>query len=342
MTIPATLFAETDNRDAGRYQALLARLCALSVTHHFDAYGDIAWDEPGFEIDRMDPRWELTSDDPLAHTQWYRNLSAEQRAGLGLDRAVAMMKTGLEFERVLNQGLLAFAGTLPNGAAEFRYAYHEVIEECQHSLMFQEFINRSGFDAAGLPLYARLGARLVIPLARRFPPLFFVFVLGGEEPIDYVQRKVLRDEKDLPPALERVMRIHVTEEARHLSFARSYLKSRAANLTWYDRIRLGIGAPVILSVMTAMMFRPSPQLVAKYSIPKKVLADAYTNNPAAKADDLAAIRRVRRLCAEVGVLGRCYRLWWRLLGLHDPSMTAPREDHGVVTNRAPKATSWHT
>lgn len=323
MTTSAAPFAEAENRDAGRYQSLLARLCALSVTHHFDAYSDIDWDSPGFEIDRADPRWELTSDDPLAHTQWYRNLPAEQRAGLGLDRAVAMMKTGLEFERILKQGLLEFAGTLPNGAAEFRYSYHEVIEECQHSLMFQEFINRSGFDAVGLPLYARLGARLVIPLARRFPPLFFVFVLGGEEPIDYVQRKVLRDENDLPPVLERVMRIHVTEEARHLSFARSYLKGHAATLTWFDRLRLGIGAPIILSVMTAMMFRPSPQLVAKHSIPKKVLAEAYTNNPAAKADDLAAIRRVRKLCADLGVLGRSYRLCWRLLGLHDPSMTAP-------------------
>jgi hypothetical protein len=95
------------------------------------------------------------------------------------------------------------------------------------------------------------------------------------------------------------------------------------HFTWYDRLQLGIGARIILSAMTAMMFRPSPQLVAKYNIPHEVLADAYTNNPAAKADDLAAIRRVRKLCAEVGVLGRRYRLWWRLLGLHDPTMTAP-------------------
>lgn len=95
------------------------------------------------------------------------------------------------------------------------------------------------------------------------------------------------------------------------------LKSHAATLTWFDRLLLGIGAPIILSVMTAMMFRPSPQLIAKYRIPKHVLAEAYKNNPAAKADDLAAIRRVRKLCTEVGVLDRYYRLWWRLLGLHD-------------------------
>jgi hypothetical protein len=320
MTIPAALPERTDVRDADRYQALLARLSALSVTHHFDAYGDIDWDSPGFEIDGTDPRWELPADDPLTHTQWYRNLTTEQRLGLGLDRVVTMMKTGIEFERILKQGLLEFAGTLPNGTPEFRYAYHEVIEECQHSLMFQEFVNRSGFDAAGLPLYARLGARLVITLGRRFPPLFFIFVLGGEEPIDYVQRKALRDDDDLPPVLERVMRIHVTEEARHLSFARSYLKTRAATLGWYGRLQLGIGAPIILSAMAAMMLRPSPQLVAKYRIPKRVLTDAFTNNPTAKADNRAAIRRVRQLCADIGVLGRGYRLLWRLLGIDDPSL----------------------
>jgi len=186
--------------------------------------------------------------------------------------------------------------------------------------MFQEFVNRSGFNAAGLPLYARLGTQLVIGLGKRFPPLFFIFVLGGEEPIDYVQRKVLRGDKDLPPVLERVMRIHVTEEARHLSFARSYLKTRAAKLRWYGRVQLGIGAPIILSAMAAMMLRPSPQLVAKYRIPKRVIAEAYINNPTAKADNLAAIRRVRQLCADMGVLGNGYRLLWRLFGIDDPSI----------------------
>lgn len=320
MTTSAALPERTDVCDAGRYQALLARLSALSVTHHFDAYDDIDWDSPGFEIDRTDPRWELPTDDPLSGTQWYRKLPTEQRVGLGLDRVATMMKTGIEFERILKQGLLEFAGTLPNGAPEFRYAYHEVIEECQHSLMFQEFVNRSGFDAAGLPRYARLGARLVINLGRRFPPLFFIFVLGGEEPIDYVQRKALRSDNDTPPVLERVMRIHVTEEARHLSFARSYLKTRAPRLRWYDRIQLGVGAPIILSVMAKMMLRPSPQLVVKYRIPKRVLAEAYSDNPTAKAENLAAIRRVRHLCADLGVLTRGYRLLWRLFGIDDPSL----------------------
>jgi hypothetical protein len=306
-------------RDTGteRYRALLARLSDLSVTHHFDAYGDIDWDADEFAIDPDDPRWELPADDPLAATDWYRALPVEQRIRLGLDRAASMMKTGLEFERVLKRGLLEFAGTLPNGAPEFRYVYHEVIEEAQHSLMFQEFVNRSGFDAAGLPWWARIGTRFVDGLGRRFPPLLFFFILGGEEPIDYVQRKVLRQDGELPPVLERVMRIHVTEEARHVSFAQSYLRTRAKTLGRIARLQLAIGTPIILAIMAQMMLKPSSQLVKTHRMPRSVIAEAYTKNPATKAERLASMRRVRRLYEDMGLMTPAMRRWWLVLGLSE-------------------------
>ena len=65
------------------------------------------------------------------------------RARIGLHMIATFMKIGLQFESVLKRGLLEFALELPNGSPEFRYAYHEVIEEAQHSLMFQEFVNRT-------------------------------------------------------------------------------------------------------------------------------------------------------------------------------------------------------
>ena len=43
--------------------------------------------------------------------------------------------------------------------------YHEVIEEAQHSLMFQEFVNRAGFDIPGLPPLIRFGTRQVRAVA---------------------------------------------------------------------------------------------------------------------------------------------------------------------------------
>src|SRR5207237_106530 len=140
---------------------------------------------------------------------------------------------------------------LPNGSPESRYAYHEVIEEAQHALMFQEFVDRSGLDVPGMSKALAFAARRVVPLGRRFPALFFLFVLGGEDPIDFVQRRDLRSGRTLHPLLELVERLHVTEEARHLSFARHYLKREVPKLGWFKKRRLAYSAPFIVGVMAA-------------------------------------------------------------------------------------------
>src|SRR6266403_1248865 len=281
---------------AATYQHLLRRLSHQSGVKHFDAYADIDWDADEYRIDPEDPRWELGSDDVLGATAWYRAQPQAARARLGLHLVATKMKVGTQFENVLQRGLLEFAWTLPNGAPEFRYVYHEVIEEGQHSLMFQEFVNRTGFDVAGLGFLDRLGARRVIATARRFPALFFVFVLGGEDPIDHVQRTALRSGQPIHPLLRRIMQIHVTEEARHLCFARHYLQQNVPKLGAVKRLVLRVRTPIILGIMSQMMMRPSPQIVRQYAIPGTVLDEAYRQNPIHKSRTLEALAKVRALC----------------------------------------------
>jgi hypothetical protein len=280
---------------------------------HFDAYADIDWESAELALDPSDTRWEPKAD-PIAQTAWYASLPPERRAQLGCHMTAGKMKTGLQFENILKRGLLEFAFRLPNQSPEFRYAYHEVIEEAHHGMMFQEFVNRSGYDPRGLALVDRAGARVVVGFARWFPELFFVFVLGGEDPVDHLQRQSLR-RGDNHPLLERIMRIHVTEEARHLSFARHYLKRRVPTLTRRRRAALAVGAPVVLAVMADMMLKPSRQLVAQYEIPKDAIDSAYTHNPEHKAATIESLAKVRKLCEELGLLGRPYQRLWRALGL---------------------------
>ena len=316
MATPDTARPEAGANASDRaWLSLLGRLSRQSVSRHFDAYADIDWDSPDMALDPEDPRWELAADDPLGGTAWYRDLPAATRARLGCELVASKMKTGLVFESVLKRGLLEFASTLPNGAPEFRYAYHEIIEEAQHSLMFQEFVNRSGFDAAGLHPVHRFGSRRIVRLGRRFPQLFFLFVLGGEDPIDYVQRRELRSGRELHPLLERIMRIHVTEEARHLSFARHYLKHTVPGLPRRQRVRLAVAAPLILGTMAQMMLKPSRQLITRYQIPRAVIAEAYTRNPGHRAETAASLSKVRKLCAELRLTQPPYRALWRLLRL---------------------------
>jgi len=300
-----------------RFTELLRRLSHQSVVKHFDAYADVDWDHPDYAIDPRDPRWELDSGSGLAGTDWYRSLPEEARARIGLHGITSNMKAGLQFENVLKRGLLEYAFRLPDGSPEFRYVYHEVIEEAQHSLMFQEFVNRTGLETPGLPWELRLGSRNVVGLARRFPALFFVFVLGGEDPIDHVQRTVLHSDKEIHPLLERIMRIHVTEEARHLSFARSYLRTNVPKLPAWRRRVMAIQAPVILATEASVMLRPPRHLVRTYGVPDAVLRDAYGPGSQNRQDAKDSLRKVRNLLVELGLVTPAAKRLWQRLGIWD-------------------------
>lgn len=306
-----------DEVAADRFADLVHRLNRQSVDKRFEAYVDVPWDEPGYAIDPTDPRWELAPDSPLGATDWYRGLPAETRARIGLHGIVSNMKAGYQFENILKRGLLEYAYRLPEDAPELRYAYHEVIEEAQHSLMFSEFVRRAGLPAAGLTWDMKLGARFVVRMARTFPTMFFVFVLGGEDPIDHVQRQVLRSGRELHPLTERIMRIHVTEEARHLSFARHHLRQAVPSLPRWRRTAIRWRAPIVLAVMASVMMRPPSALVRTYDIPRSVLREAYGRGTKSRQDVRDSLRKVRNLLVDLGLVSRPSRLLWKAFDIWD-------------------------
>jgi len=302
--------------DERAWRDLLARLSRQSVTKHFDAYADVPWDDPAYAIDPSDPRFELPADDQLGATDWYRSLPQPARAHLGLHMIATFLKNGTQFENVLKRGLLEYAAELSDGDPEFRYLYHEVVEEAQHSLMFQEFVTRSGLDVEPLPGYARWFARGLPRLARRFPALFFVFVLGGEDPIDHLQRvEVLRGRRWPHPLVQRISQIHVIEEARHLSFARAYLRRHVPRLGLLRRHLLRLRAPIILSNMARLMLEPSTQVVREHRIPREVFREAYRGNPVHARMRQECVGKTRALCAELGLIAWPYDALWRRFGI---------------------------
>jgi hypothetical protein len=297
------------------FPELVARLSALSVTKHYDAYADVPWDAPSSRIDVEDPIWQLGTDHPLGASDWYAEQPPALRARIGLHFIVCAMQTGSEFENVLTRGLLTFAMALPAGAPEYRYVYHEAIEESQHTLMFHEFVSRCGLDPGDPGLLVRLGRGPVIRLARRFPALFFLFVLGGEDPIDYVQRLLLRSGRPVHPLLKRIMQIHITEEARHLCFARAYLHVRVPTLRPLRRRALAIAAPLVLGSMARRMLDPPPAVVRTYQIPRAVVAKSYRGSPLQRQRVRDSLGKVRTLCEQLDLLTPAARRIWRRLGI---------------------------
>ncbi len=301
-----------DARSDGGFRALTSRLNRASVEKHFDAYADVGWDAPECALRADDPRLELPAFDPLAATEWYRSQSQEARSRVTLYRLAAYMKIGWHFENLLQRGLLARAMRLPNGTPEFRYIHHELIEESQHTLMFQEVVNRSGLPVRGMPAMVRIPvAMLSIPVARAWPTVFFIAVMGGEDPIDHVQRMLLRDGIE-HPLVERIMRIHVTEEARHLTFARHVLRRDVPRLSRLRRLALSLVAPLELSLLAHIMLVPPADMVRSCGIPRAVVREAY-HSPEGRRFVADSVRKSRELCAELGLLTPLSRLVWRLV-----------------------------
>jgi hypothetical protein len=302
--------------DRASYVSVIDRLSKASVEKHWDAYADIPWDDPDFQVDPKDPRWILQPHDRLGATEWYRSQPEEVQCEIGLWRMATMMKIGLQFENLLQRGLLTYVYKLGNGTPEYRYAMHELVEEGHHSMMFQEFVNRSGLPIRGMPRSLSTIAQIVPLIPRLSTEMFFIFVLGGEDPIDYVQRKNLRSGKTMHPLAESIVRIHIAEEARHISFARHYLRHSVPKMNPIRRKMLGVFAPGVLGIMARIMLLPPGPMVRHYNIPKDVVREAY-RSPLARGEIRDCVAKLRDLAVELSLIGPVSKQLWRAHGIWD-------------------------
>jgi hypothetical protein len=264
-------FEEKDVSDVvASYGDLLERLNRSSARKQYLAYRDIAWDDPEMAVDVRDPGWVLTAEDPLGADEWYLSRPDEVRRRIGLSKIADMIKMAIEFENVLQRGLLQYAATLPNRSAELTYLYHEIAEETQHTLMFQEFVNRTGIDPEAFPGRLDRARRRFIKASGSFPHILFTEALVGEEIFDHIQRRRIKA-RPIPPILEVMFRIHVEEESRHKSFARAWLRTNMAALSDADKRLLGRYLNVLTGALGARILLPGNRLKEEFGIPEEVM-----------------------------------------------------------------------
>jgi hypothetical protein len=182
--------------------------------------------------------------------------------------------------------------------------------------MFQELVNRTGLPVRGMPRRIRRLATGLVPVVNHsFPELFFMFVLGGEDPVDHLQRRQLR-EGTSHPLVERIMQIHVTEEARHIAYARTFLKERVPGLSRTRRHVLALSVPIVLGVMAPLMVDPSRDLHRVHGVPLDVLDQARRSKDA-KQLRKDSVAKQRKLCRELGLMTRSATEVWQRVGLFD-------------------------
>ncbi|MCA2207075.1 AurF N-oxygenase family protein [Nocardia rosealba] len=301
------------------YHDILQGLSEGSVSKHFDPYVDIDWDAPEMAVHSDDRRWIMPTEDPLGRHPWYRAQPEELQIAMGMWRQAGIAKVGIDFEQLLIRGLMQYLISVPNGDPEFRYVTHEAAEECNHTMMFQEMINRIGYrDVIGMGPIDRKLTMVIWPAVKYFPELFFTLVLGGEEPIDHLQKSLLRGGFDLHPMVHRVMQIHVAEEARHISFAHEYLRKNVPAMHPATRSLLSVLFPVVMRVMLSMIATPPKEFVDKFHVPGEVMREAYWGSTESRHTKRDVFTDVRALATDIGLMNPVAKLVWRALGIDGP------------------------
>lgn len=197
--------------------ALVERLLRSSAKQSYDPDVDIDWNAPP-----VPGLWWMQPERmSLYGTPLWDGLSPEQRIELSKHEIASIASVGLWFEIVLMQLLLKDVYRSDPTTARTHYALTEVADECRHSTMFGRAIGQFGVPAYGpRPGTRKLGQS--VPLLLRGAGAHAATLIG-EEPVDRWQRDMMNDER-IQPLVRMVSRIHVIEEARHVTFARDELE----------------------------------------------------------------------------------------------------------------------
>ena len=205
------------------------RLLKGSVKKSYEPVVDIDWDAPlDPEKFYLPPR--LVS---LYNTPMWDEMTRAQQIELSRQELVNTLSAGIWFENMLNQSLLRTILHEDPTSRSTHYKLTELGDETRHMVMFGKAIERIGAK----PVRPRRFHRMIIntlPLAFQYGSMLWIAALIGEEIFDSLQRQMM-DDPELQPIIQRLMRIHVTEEARHIQFARDGARKRVAEMPRRNR-----------------------------------------------------------------------------------------------------------
>jgi hypothetical protein len=210
-------------------QEFAERLLKGSVKKSYAPVVDIDWDAPlDPEKFFLPPKCVSLYDTPV-----WDEMTREQQIELSRQELVNTLSAGIWFENILNQALLRKIMHQDPTARSTHYELTELGDETRHMVMFGKAIEHVGAK----PVQPRWWQRVIInalPLGFKGSVLW-VAALIGEEIFDSLQRQMM-DDDELQPMVQRLMRIHVTEEARHIQFARDGLRKRTPNMGRLTRL----------------------------------------------------------------------------------------------------------
>jgi hypothetical protein len=287
-------------------EATAERLLKSSARLSYDPDVDVHWAAPLNEDQFFIPE-RLVS---LYGTPLWDTLTREQRIELSRQELVNTVSVGIWFEIILMQMLLRASYRQDPTTRHVHYALTEIADECRHSTMFATLIERVGGRPYRNNRWLQRSAQ-ALPLILHGPAMW-VATLIGEEIFDALQREHLDDES-VQPVVRAVMRIHVTEEARHVRYARDDLVRELAGAPWWRKefARIVVAAGALL--MSRLLSRPRQYQRAGID-PASAVAAARSSAHRRETLSFGA-RKLVRFLRENDLIGGPSAVLWRRAGM---------------------------
>jgi hypothetical protein len=272
------------------------------VKKSYEPVVDIDWDAP-LDPDKFFLPPHVVS---LYGTPMWDAMTREQQIELSRQELVNTLSAGIWFENILNQALLRNLIHADPTSAATHYALTEMGDETRHMVMFGKAIERLGAK----PVQPRRYQRIMInglPLTFK-GSLLWVAALVGEEIFDSLQRQMM-DDPELQPMVQRLMRIHVTEEARHIQFARDGVRRRVRDMPRLNRMWVanlnGVGGLFFRFLFT------NPVQYHRVGLDGREARRVARRSPHRHDVQISGFAPLAAFLEEVGLMGPIARRLWR-------------------------------
>lgn len=283
------------------------RLLLASAKHSYDPITAIDWDAPLLPGVPAAPLHRVS----LYGTDLWKTLTPEQQATLSCHEFASVASVGLWFEIILMQALLRYAYDQNPHRPHTQYALTEVGDETRHSIMFARAADKLTGGARYRPPRAihRLG-KIFAGVAAG--PSMFASVLVAEETLDRMQREIMADET-LQPLSRMVSRIHVTEEARHVRYAREAVLRQVPRLSkkelgWHRAMTAVTSCFVVDNLI-------DPAVYSSVGLDPKQAAAVARDNPHHRENRIWMAEKVTAFLADAGILAGPSKAIWRQASL---------------------------
>jgi hypothetical protein len=278
------------------------RLLKSSADKFYDPDVDIDWSAPPVEGLLYTPEHRVS----LYGTPLWDRMSEQQRVELGRHEVASVASNGIWFEVILMRILLKEVYANDPTTSHVQYALTEIADECRHSTMFGKAIAHFGVPAYGPRRALHSTARLLPVIG--YGPALYGCVLIVEEILDRLQREAMADER-IQPMIRMVNRIHVLEEARHVTFARQEV---AAGMPKLSRPALAYQRWLVAMVgcqVTHTLI--NPRVYRAVGLDPEEAWHAAMHNPHYQETIRWAGERIMTFLNDAGLVGRPGMHWWR-------------------------------